>query len=539
MTTTTQTRTPFTLEHFTHWAAELVLDNGNPWNLEPFQQAFAADLFTGIPECWLIVPEGNGKTTLIAGLALYYCAFAPMPAEIPVAASSREQAGIIYRQAEGFILRSPCLYDLVHSKSREAKGKRKLEVPRFVALDGYRRINHYTGSRIQVFAADERTGDGVIALLAILDELHRHKHLGLYRTWAGKRSKRGGQIIAISTAGEPGGEFEETREKIRQSATDVARTETFVRAASEDIVLHEWAVPADGDVEDLDLVARANPLSQITADTLAAKRRSPTMTLPHWRRFTCNLPTRGEHAAIQESEWFDAATTEEIPVGVPVWLGLDVAWKWDTTAMVALWVPLRRRPDLRAVVDGEPVSEPRPAQPDLAAEFLDRLNLNEGEYRLFGPATILEPPRDGRSLNPEAIERALVLIHQRNPLDTVVMDTSQAQDIAFWIESELGARVVERTQSPKFFADDYERFMEALRNGWLHHQGDAGLTRHVLNAVTHIMPFGDARFDRPSQTRRGGDQDRRVIDALTAASMVNAAAAGEFGTGLEPLVAWG
>ena len=48
---------------------------------------------------------------------------------------------------------------------------------------------------------------------------------------------------------------------------------------------------------------------------------------------------------------------------------------------------------------------------------------------------------------------------------------------------------------------------------------------HVLNAVARVLPRGDARFDRPSQTRISADQDRRVIDALSAASMVHAQAA--------------
>jgi phage terminase large subunit-like protein len=523
---------PFTVDHFQLWAAELTLDNGRPWIVEPFFLAFSEDVFAGYDpdnvdapktygECWLLVGEGNTKTTGFSGLALYHSEHR-YAASVPWAASSRDQAEIGFRQAEGFVLRSPRLRAI------------------FKCLGGFRRINNrVNGSRIQVFPADDRTGDGVIPTLAILDELHRHRSMGLYRTWAGKLDKRGAQLLVPSTAGEPGAEFEETRQRIRQEATEVDRHGvTFTRAVKGRTVLHDWAVPEDGDAEDLDLVKAANPFSGITVESLRKKRDSPSWNLPHWRRFVCNLPTRSERAAVQESEWFDAATDEEIPAGVPVWLGLDVAWKWDTTGMVPLWVPMRRQPNIHAVTDGEPAQEPRPPQPDPAADFLDRLNVNEGEYRLFGPATILEPPRDGRSLNPEAIERALVLIHQRNPLDTVVMDTSQAQDIAFWIESELGARVVERPQSPKFFADDYERFMEALRNGWLHHSGDVGLTRHVLNAVTHIMPYGDARFDRPSQTRRGGDQDRRVIDALTAASMVHAVAAAELGDGREPLVAW-
>src|SRR6188768_4352119 len=109
---------PFTLEHFRDWASELILDSGEPWRLEPFQEAFIADVFAGYPECWLVVPEGNGKTTLVAGLALYHCEFRLM-ASVPVAASSREQAEIMYRQAEGFVLRSPRLYEVVHSPIQE------------------------------------------------------------------------------------------------------------------------------------------------------------------------------------------------------------------------------------------------------------------------------------------------------------------------------------------------------------------------------------------------------------------------------------
>src|SRR5437870_4491032 len=53
----------FTLEHFREWASGLELDTGEFWVLEPFQEAFVADWLAGFTECWLIVPEGNGKTT--------------------------------------------------------------------------------------------------------------------------------------------------------------------------------------------------------------------------------------------------------------------------------------------------------------------------------------------------------------------------------------------------------------------------------------------------------------------------------------------
>ena len=188
---------PFTIEHFAKWTGNLTLDSGEKWVPEPFQLAFVKDVFHGYPSCWLIVPEGNGKTTLVAGLALYFCEFSPQPVSIPVAASARDQAEILYRQAEGFVLRSKPLHDLVSSALQVIRGKLKLEVPRFRALPGHRRIEHYKGSRIQVQAADERTGDGVIFRLALIDELHRHRNLALWRTWAGKIFKQGGQVIVI------------------------------------------------------------------------------------------------------------------------------------------------------------------------------------------------------------------------------------------------------------------------------------------------------------------------------------------------------
>src|SRR3990167_10591675 len=80
---------PFTLAHFRAWAAALILDTGQSWHPEPFQEAFAEDVFAGTSECWLVVPECNGKTTLVAGLALYHTEHRPF-GYVAVAASDRE-----------------------------------------------------------------------------------------------------------------------------------------------------------------------------------------------------------------------------------------------------------------------------------------------------------------------------------------------------------------------------------------------------------------------------------------------------------------
>jgi len=474
---------PFTVPHFRWWAAQVVLDTGDPFVPQEFQEAFLEDVFAGYTICWLVVPESNGKTSLVAALALYHSEYREFAA-VPVAAATREQAGLIYRQGEGFVLRSPRLHEMGESIVAIRKGKRTTAAPRFDCLEGYRRINCTNGSRIQVFASDEGHGDGVLFTLGIIDELHRAKDLGLFRVWSGKTGKRGGQLIVISTAGEPGSEFEETRSKMRQEATDVRRDGCFVRAAGANYVLHDWAVPQGGDLLDFDLVAQANPLSTITAETLEAKWNSPGMTLEHWSRLTCNVPTRSAQAAVTEAEWADCGVDEEIPEGVPIWAGLDVAWKYDTTAIVPLW-------------------------------------WRDNEWRQLGKAEILVPPRDGNSLDPDLVEAAILRVHERNPIHTVVMDTSKAEQLAEWIRTEIGAEVVDRTQSNPMAVIDYDRWMEAMRKKWLRHSRDPGLSRHVLNAVAKTLPQGDIRFERARVTRKSKDQDRLVIDALTAASQVH------------------
>ena len=105
MTATASKLVPFTVGHFREWALTHELDNDEDWVLEDFHAAFIEDVFAGYSVCWLVVPEANAKTTLVAGLGLYVIEHKPS-AYVPVAASARDQAEWIYRQAEGFVFRS-------------------------------------------------------------------------------------------------------------------------------------------------------------------------------------------------------------------------------------------------------------------------------------------------------------------------------------------------------------------------------------------------------------------------------------------------
>ena len=69
------------------------------------------------------------------------------------------------------------------------------------------------------------------------------------------------------------------------------------------------------------------------------------------------------------------------------------------------------------------------------------------------------------------------------------MDTSFGAGVmSNWITENLGCDIIGRGQTMPQQVEEYERFMEGLRSGWLHHSGDAGLTSHAMNAIARHEP---------------------------------------------------
>ncbi len=469
---------PFTVDHFRRYSELVVFDDGDRRGLEGWQFELVEDLFLGEPRNLWIVPEGNGKTTLVALLGLYGADYSESP-WIPIGAAGAKQARILHDQAGGFVQRTPGMKD------------------RFRVYGGYLRIESLRngGVGLEVFAHDPKTGDGVIPFpYAFLDELHRHPDMRLWDLWAGKLRKRGAQIVGISTGGEPETPFETMRDEIRRRAKKRKRDGSHLRAEAPGEILHEWMVPTDAGCSDMAAVKAANPLSTITEETLAQDFALVT-NLGDWKRLKCNRPTRSVQTAITDAEWDAAQVDVEIPADAEVMVGIDEARKWDTTAMVALW----QGPD----------------------------------YMLLGRTKVLVPPRDGSSLHSDDIKNAFLELVDGLRCTTVVMDMHRADATAEWIEDELGIAVIDHQQRmTQTHVSDYLAFMNALREGHVKHNGDQTLRAHVLNAIARRLPGGDYRFDRPNASRGSARaQDRRVIDGLTAAAMVV-----EFSNSGEPAV---
>jgi phage terminase large subunit-like protein len=98
---------PPELEHFALFGERaLRTENGEPLRLYREQRWMLADMFGGCRETVILISKKNGKSSLLAALALYHLYTTP-DAECVIAAASRDQAAIMLRQAQGLIRRSP------------------------------------------------------------------------------------------------------------------------------------------------------------------------------------------------------------------------------------------------------------------------------------------------------------------------------------------------------------------------------------------------------------------------------------------------
>jgi len=419
------------LDKFAGFCGNLVLEDGTAMALEPFQRSMLADYFAGATETLVLLPKKNGKSTLLGALALFHLISTP-DAECVIGAASRDQATILYDQAAGFVRRSPGLDKWVDVKR------------------GYREMRKRGDSgRIRVLAADVDTADGVIPTLALVDELHRHRSADLYGIFRDGLGPRSGRMITISTAG---GHEMSPLGAMRAAALQLPEVEregahTSAATADHSYVMHEWALRKEDDLDDLLVVALANPASWQTLDALRARHDSPSMLPWQWARFACGVWVSAEAWWITAEDWNALGEADELAPGERITLGFDGARVGDSTALVgcrlsdglvallACW---------EAPADAPTWEVPAGEVDAVLAEVMERYRVMRGYF---------DPPL------------------WRSEIDT-------------WAR-EFGDKAVQRYDTARTrMMGAVERFRTDVATQRLKHTGDITLTRHVLNAQT-------------------------------------------------------
>jgi len=438
------------------FCAALTLEEGGALKIEPFQRRLLADYFDGVRETLVLLSKKNGKTTLLAALALWHL-IRTTDAECVIGAASRDQATILYDQAVGFIRRSEGLRERVEAKR------------------GYREIRSTKhAGRIRVLAADVDTADGVIPTLALVDELHRHKSADLYGVFRDGLGPRNGQMITISTAGaheqSPLGQMRAAARRLPST-----RKGRYLHALADDgaYALHEWSLDEGDDVDDLKVVKQANPASWQTVERLAQRHSSPSMLPWQWARFACGIWIGAESWWVKGEEWQAAISSSGFDSGEAIAIGFDGSRFGDATAIVgcrlsdALLQPLGVWEAPRGAPDWE---VPAGAVDAALAQVMNGYRVARGYF---------DPPLWQSEVDGWAREYGDLAV-MRYPTNRARM---------------MGA---------------VERFRTDLVAGRIPHNGDPVLARHVLNAQTR-----EARGGYWLSKNYDGSPDK--IDAAVAA----------------------
>lgn len=166
---------------------------GRPVKLELFQKAYIAALFGFIDtrtgyrrytESFFMVARKNGKSTMLAGIALYLLVADREPgAELYTVATKKDQAKLIFDEVLHMVQQSPEL--------RKILKKRKSDLYFADAM-----------AKMQALGKNSDTLDGLNAHGVIMDELHGVKDRNLYEVMKQSQSaRRQPLLIMITTAG--------------------------------------------------------------------------------------------------------------------------------------------------------------------------------------------------------------------------------------------------------------------------------------------------------------------------------------------------
>jgi phage terminase large subunit-like protein len=452
------------------------VESGEPFELEPFQRTMLADHFAGVTEITIVIPKKNGKTTLLGALALFHLLEWP-EAECVIGASTRDQARILFKQAAG----------LVHRSKMDGS---------FDVKSGYGEIRlpgrTKDGPRVRVLAADVMGADGVIPTLALVDELHRHPSGDLYGVFRDGLGPRGGQMLTISTAGaaldSPLGVLRQAAHELPSFRRDHVARYNHAVSADGAFVLHEWCLDPTEDVDDMAVVALANPASWQTEEALRRRHDSPSMTPWQWRRFACGIWTEGEEPWIDPAMW-DRLKDADLEIGYddPVWIGVDTGVRHDSTAIVTV--------------------------------------AGRGDGRVAVKARVIAPMEYGLPL--ETIEKAVRDACEGMNVRQVLYDPWTFRRSAELLQAD-GLPMIEFPQSPERMANASENLYRLIDSGQLAHDGDPVLRAHVVAGVTKETERGWRLVKDPKLSR--------PIDALIALAMAALPAAQNLVS--EPVFAW-
>lgn len=433
---------------------------------------------------YIEVARKNSKSTLAAGVGLYGLVADDEPgADVYALATSRDQAGIVWRDARQMV--------------RKSRPLRR----RFQVQAGAKAI-FVTGSNSTFQALPRAPGDGLNPHVAIVDEFHEHQTPQAYDAMYDGQGARSQPLMwVVTTAG-----TNRAGPCYAMRTYGVSVLNGVIRDDSLFVLI--YTLDKDDDVFDSRVWIKANPnlgvsvrYEQLEEAANEAKGNPARLATLSAKRM--NLWVSSFHAWMDMLKW-DACTTRGMVLdafsGRTCTIALDLASKIDVAAMVLVF------PD----VDG-------------GLSVIGRYYLPEEAVRAYGQSTLahfaaweadgwitLTP---GNVIDFEYIKNDLRDLRAQFDVTEIVYDPWQATQLATEMLAE-GAPMVELPNIVKYISPAMKEVMALVLSQKLRHQGDPVLSWMASNVV--------ARLDAKDNIFPRKDAPEKKIDGMVALFMATA-----------------
>jgi len=441
--------------------------------------------------------KGSGKSPMAAGIGLYgMMADGEARAEVYAAATKKDQAMILFRDAVAMVDQSPQLTRRIHKSG--------------VGANAWNLAYLQQGSFFRPISADDGQS-GPRPHIALLDEIHEHRNGNVVEMLrAGTKSRRQALIVMITNSGASKQSYcwERHDQAVKVAAGQIEDDALFSYVCALD----------DGDdpMKDEKCWEKANPslsnglpgVKYIREQVREARGMPGKESIV--RRLNFCQWVEAEAPWIGSDVWFSAQDKDFDPNGLlgrRCWGGLDLSSTQDLTALALLFEPSDADPQWRLVVhfwlpnDG----------------LHDKADRDRVPYIVWRDAGYLHTT-PGRAIDLLYVATQAAEIASLYDLQSIGYDRWQIEGFKQLLGREgISLPLEPFGQGFKDMSPALNEFERLLISGHLRHGGNPVMTWCAANAVTVSDPAGNRKVSKEKATGR--------IDGIVAAIMAAGGAA--------------
>jgi phage terminase large subunit-like protein len=476
---------------------------GLPFVLQPWQQFIIGSLFgwhttatkkRRFRRAYIETGKGSGKSVLLAGIGLYMLAFDREDgAEVYAAAATRDQANIMFRDAQEMVERSAGLLDLI-------------------TINAHNLSVEPSRSFFRAVSSEAKGLDGKRVHCALIDELHQHPDGEVVdKMRRGTKSRSQALIIEITNSGYDRESVCWYEHEYSQRVVDgiepndawfayVCQLDACAACRADGKDQPQEGCPHCDDFRDEAVWEKTNPcldvaLPRIYLRELVTEARGMPSKLNDLLRYNFCVWTQAYSRWLDVERWAacGATITDDELEGAPCYGGLDLGMTDDLCAFVQYWA----LPDGRVAVRGH--------------YWLPRIALEKFPHRPYavweraGLLTVTE----GDIVDQAYIEETLAALAAQWGIREIAYDKRFAQNLAMRLQDR---GIVLFDQAQGFQLNEALMYVHGLvMTGKLCHGGDPILSWAAANMVVRHGTKGEIRPDK--------DKAREKIDPVVALVM--------------------